>query len=99
LLLRKVAFEGVGEDLVDADLPDSAFAWASDRDGARGAGPRPAARSLSEGVHRITLTVTDSHGMSASTTAEITVQRAGAYLPLLRRRTARDFLACAGLRL
>lgn len=57
---------GFGIDNEDGTLADDALIWTSDRDGALGTGQQLVVRTLSEGQHTITLTVTDSDGNQAS---------------------------------
>jgi hypothetical protein len=75
---------GTGSDLEDGTLPDEALAWSSDRQGALGIGPSLAINTLQPGLHTITLTVHDSSGQVASTSAPIYVGYRLA-LPVARR--------------
>ena len=70
---------GLGFDPEDGLLPDASLLWSSDLDGPLGAGPTldvalsgPATCTEGPRVHRVTLTVTDSEGNTAS--YEIAVQ-------------------------
>ncbi len=60
-----VTFTGVASDLEDGDISGN-LAWSSDLDGALGVGASVATSSLSQGVHVITATVVDSHGLGDS---------------------------------
>lgn len=62
-------------DIEDSALPQAAYQWQSDRDGALGQGSLLFA-SLSAGAHTLTVTVTDSQGQSASASTLITVDAA-----------------------
>jgi hypothetical protein len=68
----KVVLEGAGMDLEDGSLGDSALSWASNIDGALGAGQLLEV-SLSPGLHTITLTATDTGGLPSSASISITV--------------------------
>src|SRR6266545_264172 len=83
---RVVATDGVnmGSDLEDGTLPDEALAWSSDRQGVLGSGPSLAINTLQPGLHTITLTVHDSAGQAATTTAQVFVGIRVA-LPIARR--------------
>jgi hypothetical protein len=74
---QQVVLEGTAYDLEDGSLGDAAFAWSSDLDGALGTGLSLAAE-LSTGTHVITLTVTDSDGMSAQAQRTIEIAEEGA---------------------
>jgi hypothetical protein len=67
-----VTFSGIATDAFDGDLGAS-LRWTSDRDGAIGTGASFSRSSLSAGVHAITATATDSHGLSHSATITVTV--------------------------
>ncbi|MBI3890874.1 MAG: hypothetical protein HY303_05030 [Candidatus Wallbacteria bacterium] len=68
-----VALQGGGYDVLDGQLPEPALRWSSDRDGYLGTGSYVDMRTLSDGTHRLTLTVTSSHGMTAAATSILTV--------------------------
>lgn len=57
---QPIRLEGTANDREDGELPESALQWSSDRDGLLGHGRRVEVARLSPGVHRITLTATDS---------------------------------------
>lgn len=69
---EKITFSGVGIDNEDGELSGSALVWESDKDGVTGTGQSFTRNDLSENVHTISLTVTDSKG--ASDTAEILIE-------------------------
>ncbi|MFL5800395.1 MAG: hypothetical protein ACJ8CR_01495, partial [Roseiflexaceae bacterium] len=75
---------GSGNDFEDGTLPGLSLAWSSDRQGALGNGESLATNTLQKGAHKITLTVTDSHGQTATATADIFVGTQ-LYLPLVQR--------------
>ncbi|HEY3231451.1 MAG TPA: hypothetical protein VGJ87_19640, partial [Roseiflexaceae bacterium] len=78
-----VVLQGSGLDLEDGSLGDSALTWRSTKDGALGTG-RLLEKTLSAGRHTITLTVTDSGGLSHSTSIQVSV--AGkVFLPVILR--------------
>ncbi|RME80141.1 MAG: hypothetical protein D6775_16940, partial [Caldilineae bacterium] len=76
---QTAVFDGEALDLEDENLPDDAYHWTSDLDGDLGDGPSIAVDNLSPGYHTITLTVTDSDGMSGSASIQVFV---GNELPL-----------------
>ncbi|KPK87371.1 hypothetical protein AMJ80_12180 [bacterium SM23_31] len=67
-----ITFLGVGIDNEDGELSGSALVWESDKDGIIGTGQTFTRDDLSENVHTVGLTVTDSKG--ASDTAEILIE-------------------------
>jgi len=71
-LAAPVRFAAAATDLFDGDLT-ARLRWTSSRDGAIGAGGGFDRATLSEGVHEITATVTDGHGLAASARTTITV--------------------------
>lgn len=85
-----VVLEGLGADLEEGDMDESALRWTSDRDGSLGAG-RLLEATLSRGVHTVTLTVQDSGGLTATDSISVTVLSPGewrpyrVYLPIIRR--------------
>lgn len=68
-----VDFLGAGDDPDGADLPESAFAWSSDVDGAIGTGRSFTRNDLSAGPHTITLTVTDAQNLIGTASVSITI--------------------------
>ncbi len=73
-----IVFTGAAEDVEDDQLTGNHLAWTSDLDGQIGIGETFSSRDLSEGVHRITLTATDSDGAPDSVAVRITVEGSGA---------------------
>ncbi len=69
---RSIQFEASADNFPD-ELKDSSFIWMSDINGRIGSGPAISTDSLSEGSHVTTATVTDSSGLSASHSRNITV--------------------------
>ena len=60
---RTVTLTGIGTDPEQGPITDpGSFTWSSDRDGALGSGPEISTRTLSVGVHWITLAVKDGDG-------------------------------------
>jgi len=68
-----VTFAGSGTDPEQGELPGSALAWSSDRDGALGTGTSFAASDLSVGDHRVTLTATDQQGRTGAATVSVRI--------------------------
>lgn len=68
-----VEFQGTATDVEDGTLTGNQLVWTSNRDGALGAGDVIALDTLTSGLHRITLTVTDSDGQTGSQTISIIV--------------------------
>jgi hypothetical protein len=67
-----VTFAGTAHDAFDGDLTAS-LRWSSSLAGAIGTGGTFSRSSLGFGVHTITATVTDSHGLTASASTTVTV--------------------------
>jgi hypothetical protein len=70
---QQVTLQGTAYDLEDGSLEDPAFEWSSSLDGVLGTGATFNTTELTTGAHVITLTVTDSDGMSASVERSITI--------------------------
>ena len=68
-----LVFSASAVDAEDGDL-SAGLAWASDLDGAIGAGASFQLASLSVGAHVITATVSDSHGAPGSASISVTVE-------------------------
>ncbi len=68
-----VVFSGLATDPQEGQLDPSAMSWTSSLDGALGTGNNLIKTNLSAGSHTITLTVTDSGGLTASTTRTLVV--------------------------
>jgi hypothetical protein len=68
-----IHFVGTAYDPEDGQIPDSGLVWKSDIDGDLGVGADLMKRDLTPGEHAITLTVTDSNGISTTATAYIYV--------------------------
>lgn len=66
-----VVLDGTASDLTDGLVAN--LSWRSDRDGPLGTGREVTTRNLSAGVHRITLTATDTSGGTAEMAVTITV--------------------------
>lgn len=69
----RIDFMGSGTDREDGLLPDQALSWTSDRDGELGTGTTLSRRDLSPGRHVITLTATDSGGISTGASIAIAI--------------------------
>lgn len=70
---QNVMFVGLGSDPEDGTLPGSALAWTSDRDGLLGSGSTLITNGLTAGPHTVTLTATDSQGVTGTATITLTV--------------------------
>ena len=69
-----VVMQGMGFDPEDGTVPDgSSYKWSSDRDGLLGEGRSLWGLPLSNGIHVLTLTVTDSSGNMGTSSVEIIV--------------------------
>jgi hypothetical protein len=66
-----VVLHGSAMDMEDGSLPDSGLVWSSDRQDELGVGSSVALNSLESGTQIITLTATDSYGISAQTSVLI----------------------------
>lgn len=73
-----VTLSGSGNDAEDGTLTGTSLSWSSDLSGVLGTGTSLAV-TPSVGIHRITLTATDSVGGRATTTRTIQVRRSSAY--------------------
>ncbi len=67
-----VTLQGSGSDLEDGSLGNAALSWSSSRDGALGTG-KLIEKLLTVGNHVITVTATDSNGLTATDTVSFTV--------------------------
>jgi hypothetical protein len=65
--------QGAAFDPEDGALAGERLAWSSDLDGPLGAGESLAVQSLNAGRHLLTLSATDSDGMTGFATAEVNV--------------------------
>lgn len=68
-----VHFLGSAYDMEDRGVAPEAMVWTSDRDGQLGTGTSFELTTLSPGLHKVTLTATDSQGLEASTFTFVTV--------------------------
>ncbi|MFA6451782.1 MAG: hypothetical protein WCX65_20085, partial [bacterium] len=68
-----VNFLGAGTDTQDGVLASTALRWTSSRDGVIGTGLAFTKTTLSTGTHVITLTATDSGGLTGSSAVTITI--------------------------
>jgi hypothetical protein len=68
-----LVLQGSAMDMEDGSLPNDSLVWSSDRQGELGIGPTLELNSLESGTHIITLTATDSYGISAQTKVLIKV--------------------------
>ncbi|HLF91506.1 MAG TPA: hypothetical protein VI451_21355 [Anaerolineales bacterium] len=77
-----IVMQGYGTDMEDGSLPDESLTWSSDVQGSLGIGPSLPINTLDPGIHVITLTVTDSYGISSSVSVTITIGYP-IYLPVI----------------
>ena len=68
-----VPLNGIGFDLEDGNLDGESLDWSSSRDGPLGSGPSLVLPSLSNGLHMITLSVTDSDDNTTTASIEVFV--------------------------
>jgi hypothetical protein len=68
-----VIFQASAWDIDELLIPENNVVWSSNIDGQIGTGRLFSARSLTPGVHTLTLTGTDSTGLSTSKTIQVTV--------------------------
>jgi hypothetical protein len=87
----QIVLEASGVDFEDGSLSDSAFGWSSSLDGALGTG-QVLETGLSVGEHTLSLTVTDSDGLTDTAAIQVTVLEGPVeptyhylYLPLVIR--------------
>jgi hypothetical protein len=80
-----VVLQGSATDMEDGTLSDGSLVWTSDRQGELGIGPSVALNSLETGKHIITLTATDSYGISVQAQVQIVIAYP-MFVPLVRRR-------------
>jgi hypothetical protein len=80
-----VVLQGSAMDMEDGSLSDGSLVWSSDRQGELGVGSSLAINSLESGNHIITLTATDSFGISAQTSVLIKVAYP-TFTPLVGKR-------------
>jgi len=69
----QLRFEGSAFDIDDGVLLGDAISWRSDRDGFLGTGVMLRTSALSAGIHRITMSATDSEGNVSSATITLRV--------------------------
>ncbi len=74
---QQVVMQGSAYDLEDGTLGDASFQWSSSIDGVLGTGVSLSTAELSTGQHTITLTVTDSDGMSSQAQRTINIANEG----------------------
>jgi len=68
-----VVLHGSGWDMEDRLLPEASLAWTSDRQGPIGTGRLLVTRDLVAGTHVLTLTGTDSSGLSSQRSVTVTI--------------------------
>jgi hypothetical protein len=80
-----VVLQGSAMDMEDGSLSDGSLVWSSDRQGELGVGPSLAVNTLVPGIHIITLTATDSYGISAQAQVKIKIAYP-TFIPLVARK-------------
>ena len=80
-----VLLSGSAMDMEDGSLSDGSLVWSSDRQGELGIGSSVPLNTLESGPHIITLTATDSYGISAHTSMLINIAYP-IYSPLVGRK-------------
>lgn len=73
---ESVTFQGSATDPEDGTLTGASLVWTSSIDGEIGTGTSFSISSLSEGVHTVTLTATDSEGATGTDERTLTVEAA-----------------------
>ncbi|MBF0101544.1 MAG: hypothetical protein HQK77_11615 [Desulfobacterales bacterium] len=68
-----IVFDGIGTDKEDGKLTGKSLVWTSSIDGVISTGTRVETNTLSQGVHEIILTATDSDGATGTDSITITV--------------------------
>ncbi len=68
-----VILDGIATDVEDGPLDGTTFVWSSDLQGSIGSGATMSTDSLLPGWHEVTLTATDSDGMSTSNTISVLI--------------------------
>lgn len=79
-----IVFHGIATDMEDGTLPDASLNWSDSVQGSLGIGPTVPINDLKPGKHTITLTATDSYGVSSSTAVTLFVGY-GVFLPKLSK--------------
>ena len=79
-----VVLQGSATDMEDGTLPDGSLVWSSNRQGELGVGPSVALNTLNPGKHVITLTATDSYGISVQASVQIDIAYP-LFIPLVAR--------------
>ncbi|RMD82315.1 MAG: hypothetical protein D6820_03875 [Lentisphaerae bacterium] len=77
-----ITFTGSADDAEDGTLSGSSLVWTSDLDGRLGTGASITTNTLSVGTHVITLTATDSSGLTGTATVTITIRAVTGQGPL-----------------
>ncbi|WP_309894288.1 Ig-like domain-containing protein [Archangium sp.] len=78
-----LTLRGEATDPEDGTLTGTRLAWTSDQDGPLGTGTRLDVSTLSANVHRLTLTATDSLGLSSQAQVSITVNATAGTPPVV----------------
>lgn len=86
-----ITFEGSGWDEDDGWLSGSSLVWTSSIDGLIGTGTRFETSALSEGQHVVTLTVTNSYGISRNTSVTVTAGEVPPAITILDPEDSEEF--------
>jgi len=79
-----IVFTGSASDMEDGTLPPAALVWSDNVQGGLGIGPTVPINNLNPGSHTITLTATDSYGISSTTNVSIFVGYP-VYAPVIKK--------------
>ena len=79
-----IVFHGIAVDMEDGTLPPAALVWSDNLQGGLGIGQTVPINNLTPGLHTITLTATDSYGVSNTASVTIFVDNP-VYVPAVRK--------------